>query len=80
MFTLSNQETDFVKIEMTSGEKKKFTPSVITNDEIDRFLNWIERRQHGEGAIFYNIKTTDGMTFINYYMITSVNVYNESAQ
>ena len=40
------------------------------------FLGWLDKRQNGSGNVFYQMKTAESQNFINYYTITSVNVYD----
>ena len=54
------------------------TPDDLSKDAIDQFMSWLSGRQNGKGDIFYHLQTSGGQYFINYFMISNVNVYNKA--
>ena len=72
-----NNENLTLKVTLSGSEEKLFTPEDITTAEIEEFMSWIENRQNGKGSIFYQINTKAGFFFVNYYMITGVDVTKE---
>lgn len=52
------------------------TPDDLSKDAIDQFMSWLSGRQNGKGDIFYHLQTNGGQYFINYFMISNVNVYD----
>lgn len=66
-----------LKIALSGSEEKLFTPEDITTEEIEKFMSWISNRQNGKGSIFYQINTKTGFYFLNYFMITGVDVLKE---
>jgi hypothetical protein len=65
-----------LEIVINGTETKTYLPTDIAKEEIDKFMSWLDGRQQGKGQIFYRLKTTGKQSFLNYYMITSVNVYD----
>ena len=73
------EESEYVlEIILNSGNKLVYLPSDITRTQIDDFLSWIDKRQGGDGNIFYRMKTNNNQNLINYYNITNINVYESS--
>ncbi len=54
-------------------------PDEISKEAIDDFMSWLSSRQAGKGDIFYRLQTNDRQYFVNYYMISHVNVYDKDA-
>lgn len=54
------------------------TPDDLSVDAVDQFMSWLSGRQNGKGDIFYQLQTSGGQYFINYFMISNVNVYNKA--
>ena len=65
-----------LEIKINGGNTITFMPEQITKSQIDDFLGWLDKRQNGSGNVFYHMKTAESQNFINYYTITSVNVYD----
>ena len=47
---------------------------------VNDFLSWLEAKQKGVGNDFFVIKGNDKQYFINYYMISSINVQTDDAR
>lgn len=73
-------ESSEVVLEITlyGSDKKIIKASEVPEGEIDSFMSWLEGRQKGYGTGFYLIKTNTEQIFINYFMISSINVYTET--
>lgn len=71
-----NTKNTVIEILLNGNDKKIISSADFTNEEIKRFLNWLEIRQNGKGSIFYNFKSDNKQYFINYYMINSINVFD----
>jgi hypothetical protein len=60
-----------LNIILTNGST---TTYLLTNDQAEDFMNWVNERQYNRGAVFYRLKTSTQDDFINYYTIASVKV------
>lgn len=65
-------ESLVLKITTVDGSIKEYTG--LTKLQVEEFMEWINRRQHNVGPVFYTIKTENTSYFVNYYMIQSVTV------
>ena len=74
-----DDEALVMEIVLTNGDKKVIKTSDVTKEELEKFMSWLAARQQGKGDIFYQIKTADRQYFINYFMITSVDVYDDAS-
>ena len=68
-----------MEISLNNGDKKIIHTTDISKAEMEKFMSWLAARQQGKGDIFYQINTTNRQYFINYFMITSVDVFDESS-
>ncbi len=73
-------ENSVLEITLYGGDVKRIKASETPDGEIDSFMSWLEGRQKGYGTEFYLIKTNAGQIFINYYMISSINVVTEEKE
>lgn len=74
---LEDEEYYFI-IETSGGNSITFEPGQITREQIDDFIAWMDTCRKGEGDVFYKLKHGSSVSFVNYYMITNVNVYTRS--
>ena len=61
-----------LEITMSDGTSKSLNN--LSEDEIQKFFTWLEKRQAGIGSIYYSLDVSGGKIFINYYNILSVEV------
>lgn len=66
-----------MEIILSNNDKKIIKSSEMSKEEMEKFMSWLAARQQGKGDIFYKIKTNNRQYFINYFMIASVDVFEE---
>ncbi|MCF8018621.1 MAG: hypothetical protein K9L62_04360 [Vallitaleaceae bacterium] len=67
-----SSETLVLKIIATDGSLREFTG--LTKNQVEDFMEWVYKRQHNMGPIFYTIKVGSTSHFMNYYTIQSITV------
>ena len=72
---IHSTESINVQIFMSDGTSITLTSADISANEAEKLLIWLENRQNNKGPVFYTVKTGQKTYFINYYMISSINVY-----
>ena len=70
------EEDIVIEVVLNGNDKKIISSQDFTKEEIEKMIDWLERRQNGSGEIFYNIKNSSVQYLLNYYMISSINIYN----
>ena len=63
---------DTMIVTLSDGNEKTFNN--MSEEEIQAFFIWFEKRQNGMGGNYYGFDTPDGKIFINYNNISSVEV------
>ena len=69
-YDFGNAET--LMVTLSDGTEKTFNN--MTEDEIQAFFSWFEKRQNGIGSNYYSFDLSDGKIFVNYNNISLVEV------
>lgn len=72
-----NNDDVVIEIVLNGNDKKVISSEEFSTETIEKLLTWIQMRQNGSGEIFYNLKSQVKQYLINYYMISSINIYSQ---
>ena len=61
-----------MKIVLSDNQVITVPATSISQEELEKFLSWIENKRIGGNLSFYKLVTNEGVYFVNYYMIKSV--------
>ena len=75
-----SQESMTLEISLSDNKTLKLTTDEISKSEIENFLSWMNTMPQSNSKNFYNINADGKQYFINYYMITNVNLYNTESE
>ena len=68
----SQAEGKTLKIVLSDNQVITVPATSISQEELEKFLSWIENKRIGGNLSFYKLVTNEGVYFVNYYMIKSV--------